>query len=107
MNILVIQTEGVWHIAGLIDFGDSMLGLPEYDLLGPGVFLIQGNKYLLKEFLISYGYSDDKMTPALSHQLTALCLLHKYSNFNVQIRIKDWRSKVHNLEDLEKLIWGL
>ncbi|MDZ4322627.1 MAG: aminoglycoside 3'-phosphotransferase/choline kinase family protein, partial [Alphaproteobacteria bacterium] len=31
MNFLVKQINGVWHIDGLIDFGDSMLGLPEYD----------------------------------------------------------------------------
>lgn len=107
MNFLVNQVAGVWHIAGLIDFGDSMLGLPEYDLLGPGAFLIQGDKLLLKEFLLSYGYSKDQMTPALSHQLTALMLLHKYSNLNVQIRITDWKNKVDSLEDLEKLVWGL
>lgn len=106
MNFLVNQVAGVWHIAGLIDFGDSMLGLPEYDLLGPGVFLIQGDKLLLREFLTSYGYSQDRMTPMLSHQLMALTLLHKYSNLNVQIRIKNWKSKVHSLEDLEKLVWG-
>ncbi len=107
MNILVNQVKGVWHITGMIDFGDSMLGMPEYDLLGPGVFLIQGDKHLLKEFLASYGYSHDRITSMLSHQLTALMLLHKYSNLNVQIRIKHWKSKVHSLENLENLVWGL
>ncbi len=107
MNLLVKQNAGVWHINGLIDFGDSMLGSPEYDLLGPGVFLIQGDKQLLKEFLTSYGYSLNEMTAGLSSRLAALMLLHKYSNLPVQIRIKDWQSKVHSLEDLENLIWGL
>jgi hygromycin-B 7''-O-kinase len=106
MNFLVKQTHRVWHIDGLIDFGDSMLGLPEYDLLGPGAFLIQGDKSLLREFLASYGYATNALTPALSHQLTALMLLHKYSNLNVQVRIKDWKSRVQNLKDLENLIWG-
>ncbi|MCA0402707.1 MAG: aminoglycoside phosphotransferase family protein [Proteobacteria bacterium] len=27
MNFLVRQEEGIWHICGLIDFGDAMLGL--------------------------------------------------------------------------------
>ncbi len=106
MNFLVKQIQGVWHIDGLIDFGDSMLGLPEYDLLGPGAFLIQGDKSLSKEFLMSYGYALNMLTPALSHQLMALVLLHKYSNLNVQVRIKDWKSKVQNLKDLENLVWG-
>ncbi len=106
MNFLVKQKAGLWHIHGLIDFGDSMLGLPEYDLLGPGAFLIQGDKILLREFLASYGYSTEEMTNTLSHKLTALMLLHRYSRLNVQIRIKNWENKVKSLNDLEKLVWG-
>lgn len=106
MNFLVKQTSGVWHIAGLIDFGDSMLGLPEYDLLGPGAFLIQGDKILLREFLIAYGYSQEKLTPTLSNQLTLLMLLHRYSNLNTQIRIDNWMNKVTSIKELEDLVWG-
>lgn len=106
MNFLVEQKSGAWHISGLIDFGDSMLGLPEYDLLGPGAFLIQGNKELLREFLISYGYLPEEMTKILSQQLTALMLLHRYSNLNVQIRIPNWQDRVRTINDLETLIWG-
>lgn len=106
MNFLVKSISGVWHIEGLIDFGDAMLGAPEYDLLGPGAFLIQGDKELLREFLISYGYSPSMLTTTLSHKLTALMLLHQYSNLNVQVRVKDWKSKVHSINDLENLVWG-
>lgn len=106
MNFLVSQQAGVWHIAGLIDFGDSMLGLPEYDLLGPGAFLIQGDKILLREFLKSYGYSQDELTPTLSHQLTLLMLLHRYSNLSIQIRIDNWLHKVNSIKDIENLVWG-
>lgn len=107
MNFLVKQDKGIWHISGLIDFGDSMLGKQEYDLLGPGAFLIQGDKTLLKEFLLSYGYLPENMTSSLSHQLTALMLLHRYSNLEIQIRIKNWKSKVNSIDDLENLVWGL
>jgi hygromycin-B 7''-O-kinase len=106
MNLLVKQIDGVWHITGLIDFGDSMLGLPQYDLLGPGAFLIQGDKELLNEFLSAYGYSSKDMNESLSHQFTALMLLHRYSNLRIQIRIKDWKTKVKTLKDLENLVWG-
>ncbi len=106
MNFLVKSISGVWHIEGLIDFGDAMLGAPEYDLLGPGAFLIQGDKRLLREFLISYGYSPGRLTTTLSHKLTALMLLHQYSNLSIQIRIKDWKNEVHSLKDLQKLVWG-
>lgn len=106
MNLLVECKEGVWHIVGLIDFGDSMLGRAEYDLLGPGAFLIQGDKELLKEFLISYGYLKEALTENVSHLMTALMLLHQYSNLKVQLRIKNW-DKVKSLKELEKLAWGL
>ena len=105
MNFLVKKTDGVWHIDGLIDFGDAMLGLPEYDLLGPGAFLIQGDKQLLREFMTSYGYSSDALTENLSQQLMGLMLLHQYSNLNIQVRIDGWQG-VKTMKDLEYLVWG-
>ena len=106
MNLLVQQVEGIWHLSGLLDFGDAMTGLPEYDLLGPAAFLIQGNKALLREFLLAYGYEPKEMTGAFSHRMTALMLLHQYSNLDVQIRIPGWKDEVRNLGDLENLVWG-
>ena len=106
MYFLVEQVDGIWHISGLIDFGDAMLGLPEYDLLGPGAFLIQGDKQLLCEFLTAYGYLSHELTGRLSHQLTGLMLLHQYSNLNIQVRIPNWKDKVDSLKDLESLVWG-
>lgn len=105
MNFLVKQIDGVWHIDGLIDFGDAMLGLPEYDLLGPGAFLIQGDKELLREFLISYGYSSEELTENLSLQFMGLMLLHQYSNLNIQVRIDGWQN-TKTLKELERLVWG-
>jgi len=105
MNFLVKQVDGIWHIEGLIDFGDATLGRAEYDLLGPVAFLVQGDKTLLKALLTSYGYSLEMLTQNLSHRLTALILLHKYSNLNIQIRIPDWKTKVKSLKNLESLLW--
>ena len=104
MNFLVEQIDDLWHIHGLIDFGDAMLGLREYDLIGPGAFLIQGDKQLLREFLLAYGYAPHELTSILSYQLNALMLLHQYSNLNVQVRIANWKSKVNSLKDLESLV---
>lgn len=106
MNILVTKTTDTWHITGLVDFGDAMLGNYEYDLLGPAAFLIQGDEKLLRSFLCSYGYSPDQLNTKLSHKLTALMLLHKYSNLDIQVRIKDWKNRVNSLKDLENLLWN-
>lgn len=106
MNFLVTNIKGIWHIAGLIDFGDAMLGSYQYDLLGPGAFLIQGDKELLKAFLSAYGYLPSELNSELSHQLTALMLLHKYSNLEVQVRIAGWQNQISSLQELEQLVWG-
>lgn len=106
MNFLVRNIGGIWHIGGLIDFGDAMLGHYKYDLLGPGAFLIQGDKELLKAFLEAYGFLPNELHETLSRELTALMLLHQYSNLNVQVRIRGWENKVSALEELEKLVWG-
>lgn len=106
MNFLVTHIEGVWHITGLIDFGDAMLGYYKYDLLGPGAFLIQGDKELLKVFLNAYGFLPNELNAELSQQLTALMLLHKYSNLEIQVRIADWKNKVSSMKELEHLVWG-
>lgn len=107
MNFLVKQENNLWHIAGLIDFGDCMLGLAEYDLLGPGAFLINGNKKILREFLLAYGYKPENINALLSQQLTTLMLLHRYSNLKIQIRINDWQNQVGNFNDIEQLVWGV
>jgi hygromycin-B 7''-O-kinase len=41
MNLLVREGSDGWHIEGLIDFGDCMLGFHEYDLLGLEPFLFK------------------------------------------------------------------
>lgn len=106
MNFLVTNIDGIWHIAGLIDFGDAMLGHYKYDLLGPGAFLIQGDTELLTAFLSAYGFVPNELNEELSQQLTALMLLHKYSNLEIQVRIADWKNKVSSLKELENLVWG-
>lgn len=107
MNLLVQNIKGVWHLAGLIDFGDAMLGFAPYDLLGPGAFLIQGNRGLLKAFLMAYGYPESALDRHLSACLMALLLLHQYSNLNAQIRIQGWQEKAKTLEELADLVWGV
>jgi hygromycin-B 7''-O-kinase len=106
-NLLVKRISNRWTLSGMIDFGDCMLGYQEYDLLGPGAFLIQGNSQLLREFLLSYGYSPLELDHDLSRRLTALMLLHRFSNLRIQIRIPAWENKVTCPEDFESLVWGL
>src|SRR5205823_13682022 len=38
-HVVVHHHEGAWHISGLLDFAESMVGAPEYDFASAGIFL--------------------------------------------------------------------
>ncbi|WP_437965691.1 aminoglycoside 3'-phosphotransferase/choline kinase family protein [Sorangium sp. So ce260] len=104
-NLLVTRTGGAWRLTGMIDFADACLGPPEYDLLGPCLFLAAGDADLLRAFLGAYGYRLIDLSPTLSRKLMALALLHRYSNLRYQVRIEGWESQVSSLDELEQRIW--
>jgi hygromycin-B 7''-O-kinase len=104
-NLLVARRAGAWRIAGLIDFGDVMVGFCEYDLLGPGAFLTSGDAQRLENLLVGFGYDALKLTHDLSQRLMRMLLLHRYSDLNVQVKIDGWKDRVRNLDELEGLLW--
>jgi hygromycin-B 7''-O-kinase len=88
----------------MIDFADSMIGPPEYDLLGPMLFLAAGDRTLIDAILKGYGWPTGSLSPELRRYLMSLQLLHRYSDFSEQLRIP-WMDRVSSLEELEELIW--
>lgn len=104
-NLLADNTSGAWHISGMIDFGDAMIGYREYDLLGPCLFLCEGNRELLRCLFRGYGYSDAQIDQGLRQRLMLLAILHRYSNFHAQLRIRGWQERAKSIEELEQLIW--
>lgn len=104
-HILLNETNGHWSISGLIDFADSMVGQPEYDFSGPATFITVGETGLLKEMLISYGYTDSDLDGAFSKRMMQLTLLHRFANFREQLKIINWESQFDKIEDLEKYLW--
>jgi hygromycin-B 7''-O-kinase len=106
-NFLLSRENGIWRLAGLIDFGDVFTGWGEYDLLGPSVFMTAGMPRRVQSFFAGFGYSRGDMTPALTRRLAALMLLHRFSNLNRQICIEGWQQKAGNLSELERLLWPI
>ncbi len=106
-NLLSSVTNHFQTICGMIDFGDAMTGFSEYDLLGPLMFLAAGDGKLIHSLLKGYGYSAAQMDATLHKRLIGLQILHRYSNFDAQLKIKGWRSKVKDMKALEALIWPL
>ena len=103
-NLLVTGAPGQWSISGMIDFGDAMIGYHEYDLLGPLMFLAAGNSALIQSLFKGYGYEGHGTDPDSRRRLLLLQILHRYSNFNDQLRITNWKDRVHNMQELTELI---
>lgn len=106
-NLLVQNINGIWDLTAMIDFGDAMIGIKEYDLLGPLLFLCEGNKELVQTLLSAYGYSEKDFNKKFRKRLMLLAILHRYSNLNTQIRIPGCLDKAKNFEELEQIIWPL
>jgi hygromycin-B 7''-O-kinase len=82
-HLLVAQgREGSWNLSGLIDFEPAMRGDREYEFVGVGVFVAEGDARFLAQTLTSYGYQPDQLGPDLRRRLLALGILHRYSNLS-------------------------
>jgi len=72
-------------ISGLIDFGDAMIGDPEYDFAAVGLFVTRGDKRAFSAFSQSYGGNADPVERAsrtLRH-----ALLHKYGTLSWYLKM--------------------
>lgn len=104
-NLMAQQGREGWVLSGMIDFGDVMVGPAEYDLLGPSVFLAEGDRDLVRALFRGYGIAESAVTREYRRRLLALLLLHRYSNLTFQVRIPDWHHRVASLDELAELIW--
>lgn len=57
-----------------------MRGEREYEFVGVGVFVAEGDARFLARMLAAYGYSRDQFGPGLRRRLLAWGILHKYSH---------------------------
>jgi hygromycin-B 7''-O-kinase len=105
-NLLLMERSGRWRLSGLIDFADVMMGLRDYDLLGPSAFMAAGMPGRVRALLRGFGYGDADIDEALTRRLMALCLLHRFSDLR-KVAIADWEGKARDLDELERLIWPI
>jgi hygromycin-B 7''-O-kinase len=103
-NFLLSRDGSGCRLEGLIDFGDVMMGMGEYDLLGPSAFMTAGMPRRVRSLFAGFGYSTADITPDLKRRLIALMLLHRFSDLR-KICIEDWQQKAANLEELQDLLW--
>ncbi|MFC4069427.1 aminoglycoside phosphotransferase family protein [Actinoplanes subglobosus] len=70
-------SDGRWRFSGLIDFEPAMRGAAEYEFVGVGCFVAEGDGRFLGRFLRAYGQPADDGFP---RRMMAWALLHYFSN---------------------------
>jgi len=71
---------GRWGFSGLIDFEPAMRGAAEYDFVGVGSFVAEGDRRFLGRVLRAYGYRNVDLDFAFRRRMMGWSLLHYYSN---------------------------
>ncbi|MBA3454058.1 MAG: phosphotransferase [Deltaproteobacteria bacterium] len=104
-NLLVDRDPEGWRLSGMIDLGDAMIGPRDYDLLGPSLFLCEGDPALVGALFRGYHGHEAALDDAARTRLLALAVLHRYASFDGQIRIPGWRDRARSFEQLALLIW--
>jgi hygromycin-B 7''-O-kinase len=84
-HLQVVERDGVWSWAGLLDFEPAMRGGREYEFVSVGVFLTRGDAALLRRMLSAYGYGAAEFED-LPRRLMAYTLLHVYANLPWYLR---------------------
>jgi hygromycin-B 7''-O-kinase len=102
-NLLITPVHANPKLKGMFDFADCMIGRAESDLIGPCMFLGEGNQTLLNSFYRGYGITPP--TLEFAEILMAHALTHRYSNFDLQLRISEWKTKVSSLKALTELVF--
>ncbi|MBE4906457.1 aminoglycoside 3'-phosphotransferase/choline kinase family protein [Bacillus luteolus] len=104
-NLLFNKENHNWKLTGVIDFADCFLGDPEYDLLGPILFMFNGNKELTTSFLLSYGFREEELTDSFRKKLMTYTLLHRFSNIEYYISRNPDALKCNNFEELSRQLF--
>lgn len=106
-HLLVREGPGGWAITGLFDFEPAMVGAVEYEFVSAGLFVSDGDPLLLRRVLLAYGLGEAELGPALSRQLMAWGLLHRYSNLPWFLKRLPPPAGTRTLDELANCWFGL
>ena len=94
------------RITGLIDFGDAMVGDPEYDLAPVGLFVTRGDRAAFRTFGLAYGLdAADLGDPNRPARLLRHAVLHRYATLAWYLDVLD--PPPGSLEDLAEHWFGV
>jgi hygromycin-B 7''-O-kinase len=77
-HLLVAPGDDGWRLTGLLDFEPAVRGAREYEFVGLGCSVAEGDARFLGRALRAYGYADPD--EAFRRRMMAWTLLHFYSN---------------------------
>lgn len=103
-NLLLNKVDGKWKLTGVIDFADGFLGDPEYDLLGPILFMFNIEESLVRNFLLSYGYHEGQLNESFRKKLMIYTILHRFSNIPYFISKKEEAQHARNFDELANIL---
>ena len=104
-HVLVHQQDGSWRMVGYIDFGDAMVGHPDYELVAPGLEIAGSNPELLRALLLASGYPEKSFDEALCRRLMAYTLIHRYVDLTSVLTAVPQAQNAANLDEFARLVW--
>jgi hygromycin-B 7''-O-kinase len=76
-QVLIAERRGRLELSGLFDFGDSIVGHPDYELISPIFLITKGEPGLSTALLHGYGIALDEHR---SRRLMAWSVLHQFND---------------------------
>ena len=76
-HVLFEQQNGRWKLTGILDFGDAIVGHPEYDIVTPAFYIAGPNTVALQALFEPLGFRCDEES---SQRLMAWSALHPYND---------------------------
>ena len=106
-HVFVKCSDRKWRMVGYLDFGDAMLGHPDYEMVAPGLEIAGGDPELLRSLLVAVGYPENTLDQSLSRRLMAYTLIHRYVDLAAVISLIPQARSAANLDELALLVWPL
>ncbi len=104
-HVFVSPRDGWWQVVGYVDFGDAIVGHPDYELVAPGVDIVGGDPGLLRCLLLAAGYPEPTLDIPLCRRLMAYTLVHRYVTLADVLNAVPLARGTDSLESLAHIVW--
>lgn len=104
-HILLEQRNGRWHISGLIDFGDALVGSRDYEWIALWFSALDRDYASLSAFMAAYD-SHLKLDDAFFARAMAFTFLHEFGPDILGVTLKALgKPQIASIPELQALLW--